>query len=545
MIRGIGPKLLGVTCATALAHCSSGSDCRTPIDPPAIEVVAQTRDVVLAASARSLVIAVTVDGKIQEVPVDVGTDLLDGEVVQIVRLSPAPAASFSAEISVRAYQGAGGTGPLLRSGAATLSGDATRCTAAIVDLTLPPGGPPPDGGVIVMERCGDARIGPGETCDDGATARGDGCSPACAIEPGFECKGQPSTCTPLPIEDKFHFRRPIEIPRTSTATPLGGWDGYTLRVAHLDTLALIGAAKLRGDCVDLRVVFSGPSGDVELPRSVIRCGTNDAEVHFRSPSGELQERGQYALWYGRPAATPPPAPGPEDIYLWFDDAQVDRLDRYAHGRFDDWRPDWDDSLTWDAGGFYRYDTGDDFLSGYRFPIEERDVYIEAELNHRDCHLANMTTGLYARGVITSTTPAEETTGHYYFFPRGYQETCQGQSADRYEHDSHLVRASLGRRVGWPETAPPPVATGRWRKMALSVWGDAPTRLRGYDADEGWPSPGWPSVPFVVAGMEDSGLEGGDAGFLTSQDAGAIRNILIRRFVQPEPQPVLGPEEALP
>ena len=36
-------------------------------------------------------------------------------------------------------------------------------------------------------RCGDGRVGPGEACDDGNTVRGDGCSDACLVEPGHVC----------------------------------------------------------------------------------------------------------------------------------------------------------------------------------------------------------------------------------------------------------------------------------------------------------------------------------------------------------------------
>jgi fibro-slime domain-containing protein len=35
-----------------------------------------------------------------------------------------------------------------------------------------------------------------ETCDDGNTDNGDGCSATCKIEPGFDCTGSPSTCKP-------------------------------------------------------------------------------------------------------------------------------------------------------------------------------------------------------------------------------------------------------------------------------------------------------------------------------------------------------------
>jgi cysteine-rich repeat protein len=44
--------------------------------------------------------------------------------------------------------------------------------------------------------CGDGQIDPGETCDDGASTGGDGCSAACQIEPCWACAGAPSLCSP-------------------------------------------------------------------------------------------------------------------------------------------------------------------------------------------------------------------------------------------------------------------------------------------------------------------------------------------------------------
>lgn len=42
--------------------------------------------------------------------------------------------------------------------------------------------------------CGDGRVSPGETCDDGALELGDGCDASCQVEPGFACAGAPSRC---------------------------------------------------------------------------------------------------------------------------------------------------------------------------------------------------------------------------------------------------------------------------------------------------------------------------------------------------------------
>jgi cysteine-rich repeat protein len=45
--------------------------------------------------------------------------------------------------------------------------------------------------------CGNNLVEPGETCDDGGVAAGDGCSATCQVEAGYECTGAPSTCTLL------------------------------------------------------------------------------------------------------------------------------------------------------------------------------------------------------------------------------------------------------------------------------------------------------------------------------------------------------------
>jgi large repetitive protein len=45
--------------------------------------------------------------------------------------------------------------------------------------------------------CGDGSVTGAETCDDGNTTPGDGCSAVCAIETGYTCVGMPSVCTPV------------------------------------------------------------------------------------------------------------------------------------------------------------------------------------------------------------------------------------------------------------------------------------------------------------------------------------------------------------
>jgi cysteine-rich repeat protein len=48
--------------------------------------------------------------------------------------------------------------------------------------------------VCEVDWCGNGLIGPGEECDDGNASSGDGCSDGCVVEPGYLCVLEPSIC---------------------------------------------------------------------------------------------------------------------------------------------------------------------------------------------------------------------------------------------------------------------------------------------------------------------------------------------------------------
>ncbi|MBV9946150.1 MAG: DUF4215 domain-containing protein, partial [Myxococcales bacterium] len=62
------------------------------------------------------------------------------------------------------------------------------CGAADCGADAPP--PPPP-------TCGDGVIQPGEQCDDGNVASGDGCSAYCQIESGYTCPSPGHACVPI------------------------------------------------------------------------------------------------------------------------------------------------------------------------------------------------------------------------------------------------------------------------------------------------------------------------------------------------------------
>ncbi len=52
-------------------------------------------------------------------------------------------------------------------------------------------------GCTAQPGCGDGTIAGTEECDDGNTAPDDGCDPSCRAEDGWQCSGEPSSCSPI------------------------------------------------------------------------------------------------------------------------------------------------------------------------------------------------------------------------------------------------------------------------------------------------------------------------------------------------------------
>ncbi|MFN2376628.1 MAG: hypothetical protein ABR538_08830, partial [Candidatus Binatia bacterium] len=59
--------------------------------------------------------------------------------------------------------------------------------------------PTPDAFAQACGACGNATLNPGEGCDDSGCVSGDGCSSTCVVESGYECVGEPSVCTLIPV----------------------------------------------------------------------------------------------------------------------------------------------------------------------------------------------------------------------------------------------------------------------------------------------------------------------------------------------------------
>ena len=229
----------------------------------------------------------------------------------------------------------------------------------------------------------------------------------------------------------YDFRRNIAV-TTGANTPDKGYDGYTVRDATLDTQSLITAGQMQTNCNDLRILYFDGLSWTELPRHLIGCNTAATDIRFRLPVNLAASsvNDNFYVYHGNTAAGPPASLTTTNVYLWFDNASTDRSTSYVRGRIDPWHgTGWDNSLTWNPAGYYTHDNGDNFTSGYRLGLDERDVYVESEFFHTSCYPFNITTGVLLRGIVASGTGGSETSDHYYASNRGEYPGCHGVTAE--------------------------------------------------------------------------------------------------------------------
>lgn len=342
----------------------------------------------------------------------------------------------------------------------------------------------------------------------------------------------------------YRHRRRLAV-TAGAARPDKGYAGYTVRLAPLDPSTLTG---LSARCDDLRVVAFDGERWLERPRHLLGCGTAAADLRFALPV-DLADGATWReayLYYDRDAPPPPPAATGTAVYVWWDDAAADLSGACVHGRMDGWNGTlYGNSIQWDAAGEYRFDTGNDGQESLRRAVDERDVLVEAEWWHSGCYTNNMQSGVCARVQIASGSGASEAADHYYCTSRAQNPMCN--NTDQGIYDGDIVRTDNEIIAVQGKTDPPPIVVNQWRKQALAVFGAGPTRLRFWDADAGWPALAAPPTSALQATGEDAQdhTGRGAAGVMITQDIGRFRNLVIRRYVEPEPTVEVLDEEQGP
>ena len=150
----------------------------------------------------------------------------------------------------------------------------------------------------------------------------------------------------------YGYREQLTV-TTGASSPSGGYDGYTVRLASLDTAAFVSAGKMRSDCNDLRIVWrSAASTWTDLDRHVLSCDSASTDVRFQLQAtlGADVSTTDYYLYYGNSGALAGPA-ALTSVYLWYDSGAADQLSSYTLGRGDNWHgTGGTNSIVWNAAG---------------------------------------------------------------------------------------------------------------------------------------------------------------------------------------------------
>ncbi len=341
---------------------------------------------------------------------------------------------------------------------------------------------------------------------------------------------------------------------TGANSPVGTYVGYTAAVTGHDTATLVAAGLMLAGGDDLRVVRWDGLAWTELPRLLVDMNGFATSVRFMLaldiPANTADT--SYFFYFGNPAAGAPPAVSPTNIYLWWDDATADREASYIRGRVDDSAHGgttappaggWLDSVTWNPLGYYDFSTGNDHPDSLRpmvggLPLVERDVYVEYEFLHTNAWDSDMASGPLARWIGTGTLNTELSTGHYYY---QMADSTQMPASPAQHGDITFTNRTTTALEGTGTI--PQVPNNAWTRAALACWSAGVTNLRAWFDDT--PTPvergGFGLAP-TLSGTHSGTSEvvaGGQAGVWLQQEAGQIRHLLVRRYVDPEPSIGLG------
>jgi hypothetical protein len=362
---------------------------------------------------------------------------------------------------------------------------------------------------------------------------------ACSFTPGvFQQDARIDDSTDVAVSnldppwwDNAWGKRRRLVVTTGANRPDKGYAGYTVRLAPLDA-----------GC-DVRVVTWTDSTWTVLPHHLLGC--DDLRFALPVDVADATAWTDAFVYYDNPSAPAAPV-APGQVYRFWDDASADRAADYDRGRMDAWlSTGHDNSLAYDGAGFYTYDTGDDSQSSYRIDIDERDVLVEAEWFHTGCYTNNMQSSVCLRGKIASGSAGTELSDHYYCSSRAQNPSCNNN--DQAMYDGDIVKSDNETIAVQGTIDPPALVANQWRRQALAAFGVNPTHLRFWDADASWPALAMPpSAALLATGDDATDFEGrGFAGVMTAQDIGRIRNLVIRRYVEPEPSVAVESEVVRP
>ena len=322
--------------------------------------------------------------------------------------------------------------------------------------------------------------------------------------------------------ESWSYRRQLNI-STGPNTPYRNYNGYTVQF-QLDTSDSL----FLPSCDDVRIVYQADDTFVELDREIINPHLFETKIRFRlkhNISANFYDD-NYFVYYANPTAENPPA-DKKNVYLWYDSAETNRENEYIQGRVDrtSHGGNWGNTIEWNPSGYYDFNTGDNYVESLR-PANrvERDVLVEYEIYQSDAYPIDMTTGPLLRWIGSGTEDSEDSSHFFYYemADSAYQSGGYDSHDDVTCDDRNNVQIEYGQLEVFPQHL--------WVRVGCAAWGVSPSNIKTYYNNQ---SGGWKGFRFQ--GTIDDNVNPGQFGIWIQQDQGRIKNILARRYVEPEPE----------
>lgn len=321
----------------------------------------------------------------------------------------------------------------------------------------------------------------------------------------------------------YAYRQPITITNNngSAAVP-AGYSSYVI-FNH----ATLTTAKSQTDGDDIRIVYWNGTENIELDRvAETAWDTTTTQVWF-ALQASIPASGtdsNYYMYYGNASATNPPT-NTANIYLWFDDFSTNTLGNYVNGKHFDMHGDDPSLCTYDATNQRIVnDTGDNYTGGLRIPsITEGNILIECDMRVLNVYPSNGTVALFTRYTSNN--------AHFY---------CH-MSNGSYESPGIADGSNLNERN--TDVASP---NGGNTHMSLNVTHNIKYAVYGsqhrFWYDQVAPLTTANDIDFNDA--VDNSHTTGNPGIEFAQQNAWMDNLLVRRYIDPEPTTTQSTEQAV-
>ena len=344
-----------------------------------------------------------------------------------------------------------------------------------------------------------------------------------------EHSSSPSSSNSNWWNESWSFRRQLNV-TTGPNTPFSNYHGYTVQF-QLDTSSSLFLSSRD----DVRIVYKKNDDFVELNREIINPHSFETKIRFQLQHNISANSfdNNYFVYYNNPTAETPPA-DKKNIYLWFDSAENNRENEYVQGKVDrsSHGGNWGNTIEWNPMGFYEFDTGDNYVDSLRpAGLFERDVLVEYEIYQSDAYQIDMTTGPLLRW-IGSGTEGTEDSSHFFYYEMAdssYRSGGYNSHDDVTADDRNNVQIEYGQLGVFPQEL--------WTRVGCAAWGINPSHVKTFYNNQ---SGGWNGYRFQ--GTINDNENPGQFGVWIQQDQGRIKNILARRYTEPEPEILIGEVE---